>query len=144
MQAQKEAAAAVIANIVAASNGKSAGEAIVEEYSELNISQDSENIELLFNELKTTMNQNVGIVRDNVSLNNAIFDIKQISIKLSGLNSEFNYKKHELKNALCVANLVAKAALDRLDSIGAHFRIDSKNQEITTKGLDNYDKTLVK
>ena len=118
---------------------------IIEDYSQVDVNScDAGHIAVLFDELKNTMNNNVAIIRDNASLNKALFEIKQISIKVSQLSTSFNCEKLELKNALCVANLIAKAALNRTDSIGAHFRTDSNILDIKTKGTGCYDEILAK
>lgn len=118
---------------------------IIEEYSQIDIAyEDSDLIKELLNELKATMNENVAIARDGASLNRALYDIKLLSIKLSKLGQTFSCKKMELKNAICVAELIAKSALKRTESVGAHYRIDSCDNNTQTKGLNNHDKILVK
>ncbi|MBQ4646904.1 MAG: L-aspartate oxidase [Candidatus Gastranaerophilales bacterium] len=119
---------------------------IIEKYAEIDVDYDNKDeINELFLKLKESMNRNVGIVRNINSLNKALFDIKTIELRLSELNLSFSFELYELKNAICVAKLVAKAALSRNESIGAHFRDDYKdNKNIDLKGSLNYDKILVK
>lgn len=116
---------------------------IIDKYLDINVSFDND--ELIDNELvklKETMTANVGIVRDLKSLNKALFDVKTIESKLFG--SMFSVKKYELLNSICVAKLIIKAALERTESIGAHFRSDDKRIVKTKEGNVYNDKILVK
>jgi len=72
--------------------------------------------------IKTAMWQGVGIVRSKESLGSA-------QSKLGLLEKQLNFipgsvAELELKNMLTVAKLIARAALDRCESRGAHFRSD--------------------
>ena len=118
----------------------------IENYIDLDVAYEAEElIEVLFNELKSTMTTNVGIVRTHETLQKALFDIKTIQSKLKAANFSFNFEKYELKNALIVAQLIVKAALNREVSIGAHYRADDRNARIKeTKGIEVNDKILAK
>ena len=119
----------------------------IEKYINLDIDFNDENIDKinqLFNYLKENMSLNVGIVRNFETLNKALFAINDLTAKLKGLNSGFCTEGFELKNALCVSKLIAKAALNRIQSIGAHYRDDSKILEKQTEGIIKNDKILVK
>jgi len=63
--------------------------------------------------LKTIMWKNVGIVRSAESLNDALEKLEKQ-----------NVTDIELKNMLCVSKLITRAAFDRMESRGAHFRSD--------------------
>lgn len=118
---------------------------IIEKYRDIDI--DLENLALydeLFAELKENMTQNVAIARNEVSLNRSLFVIKKIEAKLREQNQAFNIKKQELKYALHCAKLITQAALERKESIGAHYRDDIKQDEKIQKGTLNNDKILAK
>ena len=82
--------------------------------------------------LQKTMSENVGIERNKASLNTALVDIEKLSerwskISLRDKNLVFNTELTsllELKNMLDIAACVAKSALAREESRGAHFRTD--------------------
>ncbi len=73
--------------------------------------------------LQEIMTLNVGIIRSEDSLNEAM---KLISELKSGIDSvKIVHTQHmELKNMLTLAGLVVKAAIMRQESRGAHFRTD--------------------
>ena len=117
---------------------------IVEKYSEINIDCDNTQLYIdLFEELKENMNLNVGIIRNEISLNRALFIIKKIKAQISQFKSYFNFEKYELENALNVAHLIASSALNRKESIGSHYRDDVKTDNNRIEGKIN-DKILVK
>ena len=125
---------------------------IIERYSNLDIVSENQEdfISNLFSELKNIMTDNVGIVRSQKSIDNALEAIQTIKLRLDGVMAESRFK-YELKNALCVARLVAMAALKRKNSIGSHFRSDFPHRaysfsdcSITNKDVLNDDKILVK
>ena len=84
----------------------------------------------------------VGIKRDELGLNKALYLINSLQMKVDKLSDSFNFEKYELENALSASRLIATAALKRKNSIGAHFREDTTiiNKE---KDLKHYDKVLV-
>lgn len=120
---------------------------IIEKYIDIDIDDDiNTDIEAkkYFAQLKKCMTLNVGIARDMKSLSYALNTINSISAGLKTLNNLFNPNKVELKNALIVAKLVAQAALNRRQSIGAHFRLDNEIQKENTERNISNDKILVK
>ncbi len=116
----------------------------IEKYISIDIdNNNNEIIEDIFNQLKNCMSSNVGITRNLKTLSQAINTIKSLQGKLKETGFEFNFRKFELQNALCVANLIAKAALNRDNSIGAHFREDfPQNIENNAEGVKDNDKIL--
>jgi len=66
--------------------------------------------------------ENAGIVRNGRSLKMAVKELKSWDLILKG--SRFHRKWMEVKNMVCVALLVAGAALARRESLGAHYRSD--------------------
>lgn len=118
----------------------------IEKYLEIDLVIDSEEYFLeLFEKLKQTMTLNVSINRTERTLQKALLDIAEIENRLNLSNFAFGFVKYELKNALCVAKLVARAALNRKNSIGAHYRADFPHKALINKeGTVNYDKILAK
>ena len=82
------------------------------------------NIFDLKSKLKTTMWQNVGIFRDENSLNQALSDIEQIENEFNKGDYCANIEEYELRNMLITSKLVIKSALQRKESRGAHYRTD--------------------
>ncbi len=90
------------------------------------------NIHVLRNELQEVMWDNVGVMRSKSGIERGINKVAEISdelmnIGVSGDNLAFNLTWHDWLNlrSLCdVSELIAKAALMRENSRGAHFRED--------------------
>ena len=82
------------------------------------------NIQNLKTKLKTTMWQNVGIYRNEKSLNQALCDIIQIEKEFNKLDFCANIAEYELRNMIITSKLVTKSALLRKESRGAHYRTD--------------------
>ena len=106
---------------------------------------------LLHEELEQNMQANVGIIRTEDDLNKGIDKLEEIkeaykNVKAKGA-SQFNPGWHEalgLRNLLITAEAVARAALLREESRGAHTRADFPGEQdhwikyniVTTKGSD--------
>lgn len=106
---------------------------------------ENEKIQALFDSLKETMNKNVGIVRNKASLESALNKISEIEFNLNKLHASNSRLKYELKNALCVAKLIANSALERKESIGAHYRDDVKTKDVKKQERQGiYETILVK
>ena len=106
---------------------------------------ENEKIQKLFDELKTTMSQNVGIARNKSNLELAISKIDEITFDLSKLQASNSRLKFELQNALCVSKLIAQSALKRETSIGAHYRDDEAKKDVQRhERKGKYDTILVK
>ncbi|MBR1619023.1 L-aspartate oxidase [bacterium] len=82
------------------------------------------NFQNLKTALQTTMWQNVGIFRNADSINQALKDIEQIENEFNKSELCANIEEYELRNMLITAKLVAKSALQRKESRGAHYRTD--------------------
>jgi L-aspartate oxidase len=79
--------------------------------------------------LKSIMWEKVGILRDAVGLNGALQDIGKIKSELKF--TPRNELEIELSNMVLVAELIARAALERTESRGAHYRTDYPKQDDT-------------
>ncbi len=120
---------------------------IISKYNDINTSSDDiDSIENLFNKLKSTMTNQVGISRNKKELENALLTILEIESNLKKTEANFYRRKYELNCALTVSKSIIKAALLNDNSIGAHYREDSVNKEsISDKkliGSVNNDKLL--
>ncbi len=107
--------------------------------------EQDEYIEILFNELKTTMTKNVGIVRSEKSLNSALETIAGIEFRLKSSDESVSKLKMELLNAIEVSKLIISSAIKRKESVGAHYRADFADitSETDKRKTDN-DKLLAK
>jgi succinate dehydrogenase / fumarate reductase flavoprotein subunit len=86
-------------------------------------------------ELQELMQENVGIVRTEAEMLRAIEGIERLRAKAAGVavpgNREYNAGWHtalDLPNLLVSAEAIARAALDRKESRGGHFREDFPSQ----------------
>lgn len=86
-------------------------------------------VNALINRLKDTMCKNVGIIRDENSLLQALSDLKKISEEFGRNRFCTSAEEFELRNLLHVALVITNMALRRKESIGAHFRSDSPVME---------------
>jgi len=100
---------------------------IVDFYSAENLNENY-NLSELKNELKDLMWRNVGIIRSEASL-------KEAKIKIETLMKDYNFGKcyssaeeYEYRNMLLTSLLIAKCALERKESRGAHYRSDYPNK----------------
>ena len=113
--------------------------------------ESGENPYLLHEELEASMQKNVGIVRSKENLEKGIAGIETIRDKYKNVKakgaSQFNPGWHEalgLRNLLISGEAVARAALLREESRGAHTREDFPGEQaewlryniISTKGAD--------
>jgi succinate dehydrogenase/fumarate reductase flavoprotein subunit len=72
--------------------------------------------DLLFNK--------VGIIRNGYQLKKALESLEEMKNSLESENDSSIQEKLELINGIDIAKAIAKAALDREESRGAHFRLD--------------------
>jgi L-aspartate oxidase len=82
-----------------------------------------ETIRQFTNRIRSIMWRNVGINRNEAGIKTAITKLHQIGNYLNF--SPRTFEEAELQNLALVSRLVAKAALDRKESRGAHYRTDS-------------------
>ncbi len=97
---------------------------------------DGENPYAISEDLQKMMQLNVGIVRTESELQFALEEIKKLRVRAAttkvGGNVQFNPGWHlalDLNNMLDISEVVAKAALLRQESRGAHTREDYPNSE---------------
>lgn len=105
----------------------------IEKYANIDVdilADDNEEILLEeFSKLKNIMSHNVGISRTQKGLREAKLRIEKIEKNLLDGDFRQNRTKYELKNAITVSKLIVDAAIERKDSIGAHYRKDCVKQE---------------
>ena len=78
----------------------------------------------LKSKLQNTMWENVGIYRNETSLQNALRDIEDIEKEFNKPDFCANKEEYELRNMLIVSKIITKCALQRKESRGAHYRTD--------------------
>ena len=119
----------------------------IDKYLEINTPMDNQIDELneIYSTIKTTMTNNAGIYRDENSLNKALVTLSELQTKFNKIPT-LNYKLYyEVKNMLIVSYNVALFALNRKNSIGAHYRADcTSNNNINNEERLNNEQILVK
>lgn len=91
------------------------------------LSDENFNIPELVSELKDLMWNNVGILRTEESLLKALDMIYDLKRRFRRSVKCLNKEEYELRNMICVAQLIVKSALNRKESRGAHYRLDYPN-----------------
>jgi succinate dehydrogenase / fumarate reductase flavoprotein subunit len=93
--------------------------------------ENGENPYQLHQELQTTMNELVGIIRDADEMNEALAKLQEFKARAKNLtvegNRQFNPGWHlaiDLRNMLLCSEMVAVAAIERKESRGGHTRND--------------------
>ena len=81
---------------------------------------------LLISNLKNIMWDNVGIIRTEDSLMEALEEVEKLQKDFKRRRKCLNQKEYEYRNMLTVALLIIKSALERKESRGAHCRSDYK------------------
>lgn len=79
------------------------------------------NPDILLTEIQDLMWRDVGIVRDGAGLRRALHNLERIGANLSQAISR---RDHEVRNVHLVGSLIARSALAREESRGAHYRTD--------------------
>lgn len=91
------------------------------------------NIPLLKQRLKELMWNNVGIIREEKSLEDAKEQILMMKKEFKRTRKCFNRDEYEYRNMLTVAEVIVDSALLRKESRGAHSRSDYKQTETSAK-----------
>lgn len=81
-------------------------------------------VKSLKDKLRDIMWNNVGIYRSEKSLNNAIDEIHKLKSEFPRIKKCLSSSEYEFLNMLTVSELIAKSALNRKESRGAHYRED--------------------
>ena len=79
---------------------------------------------LMFSQLKETMWEYAGIVRNAQKLNMAKEKIEKLKAELGFTYKCIDRNTYELRNMLTIAELIVDFAIDRKESRGAHYRED--------------------
>jgi L-aspartate oxidase len=74
------------------------------------------------NEIASQMMKNMGIVRDKQGLEEVVRKFEKIARNYENINNDYNLLK--IKSSATISRLIAKAALTREESRGAHIRTD--------------------
>ena len=97
---------------------------IIDKYNDEENILEEIDINNLKSRLKSIMWDNVGILRNEKSLTEAIEKISEIKSKFPRKSKCINKEEYELRNMLTIAEIIAKCALLRKESRGAHYRTD--------------------
>jgi succinate dehydrogenase / fumarate reductase flavoprotein subunit len=91
--------------------------------------------------LQDIMWKNVGIIRNREKLLDARMEILQIERIFKEKHKCQNRREYELRNLIEVAKTITTSALERKESVGAHFRSDdiSKIQQNGKIQKDKFD-----
>lgn len=81
-------------------------------------------VQNLKSKLKDLMWNNVGIYRNEKSLNDAINGLNELEKEFPKQDKYLSKKEYEFKNMLISARLIVKSAIRRKESRGAHYRTD--------------------
>jgi len=93
----------------------------------VSINKKNEDTYLSFqNEAASIMSKNLGIVRNESGIKDALNKFQEISAKYKNFNSDFNLLK--IFNSATICRLIAEAALTRKESRGSHIRSDFPNE----------------
>ena len=95
----------------------------IEKYMEP-LSDESFDINELKSELKDIMWNYAGILRDEDRLLKGLDEIYKLKSKFKRGIKCLNKQEYELRNMICVAQLIIKSALKRKETRGAHYRTD--------------------
>ena len=111
---------------------KRAGEGTFTQFSGFMKQKNGGNIEQIREELQTLMTEKVGVFRSEEGLSRAVETLKELKERADAvhlvsrslvMNQEL-IQRWELENLLAVSMVIARAALKRRESRGAHFRDD--------------------
>ena len=97
-----------------------------------------EDADIIKNKIKDIMWNYAGILRNEALLRKGLFELEEIKKLIENKTVFSDFNSYEIRNMLTVAEIVINSALERKESIGAHFRTDActKNEEqIENKGI---------
>lgn len=88
--------------------------------------EDAEDIK---NKIKEIMWDYAGIERNDKSLKEGLFELNEVKNKLAGKKVFSDFASYEIRNMLYAAEIIINAALNRRESVGAHYRTDDTEKE---------------
>ena len=86
-----------------------------------------ENAENIKDKIKDIMWRCAGIIRDENSLKEGLFELNEIKKELNGKKVYSDFTSYEVRNMICASEIIINSALARKESIGAHYRADDVN-----------------
>ena len=84
-----------------------------------------EDNEIIISKIQNIMWKYAGIVRDEVSLKQGLFEILEIKKTIEGKKVFSDFASYEIRNMILTSEIIINSALKRKASIGAHYRSDS-------------------
>ena len=84
-----------------------------------------EDNEIIRSKIQNIMWKYAGIVRDEVSLKQGLFEILEIKKTIDGKKVFSDFASYEIRNMILTSEIIINSALKRKASIGAHYRSDS-------------------
>lgn len=96
---------------------------IISKYETTNV-ENKIDVQNLKSKLKDLMWNNVGIYRNEKSLNDAINGLNKLEKEFPKQDKYLSKEEYEFKNMLISARLIVKSAIRRKESRGAHYRTD--------------------
>ncbi|MEI3271608.1 MAG: L-aspartate oxidase [Candidatus Gastranaerophilaceae bacterium] len=96
---------------------------IISKYETPNV-ENKIDVQNLKSKLKDLMWNNVGIYRNEKSLNDAINGLNELEKEFPKQDKYLSKEEYEFKNMLISARLIVKSAIRRKESRGAHYRTD--------------------
>ncbi len=87
-------------------------------------------------ELRETMWEKAGIVRDEQGLKKALITLNRLKLEFNQAYKCRNLEEYEFRNLLTIADLIIRSSLSRKESRGGHFREDYPETE--EEGCNSY------
>jgi succinate dehydrogenase/fumarate reductase flavoprotein subunit len=105
--------------------------AFEEERSRLEGAHSNEGLTLkkLIYELKQLMWNKVGVIRDKAGLQEALDQLRESYPQVTVSSPKDLIRLLEFQNMRCVAKMVCRAAIERTESRGSHFRVDFPEED---------------
>ena len=97
-----------------------------------------EDADIIKNKIKDIMWNYAGILRNEALLRKGLFELEEIKKLIENKTVFSDFNSYEIRNMLTVAEIVINSALERKESIGAHFRTDActkDEEQIENKGI---------
>lgn len=105
-------------------------------------------VDILLTDLKTTMWDNVGIIRSENKLLDALCKIRNLEKRFNTSEKCNSLEEYELRNLITVSKVIVDSALKRKNSVGAHYRSDaidnSSNEQISEGSIVNEQQIIAR